>query len=192
MSKQETSRKNRLSREDWLDFGLGILRDEGPQALKADPLCKRQGVTRGSFYWHFESAGAFMLAVVERWEAKATGKIIEAVRQVDGGAAAQLRLLLAKVGELDVRLYEAINKLGGQHPELAAVLRRVHDRRLEFVTQLLHARGFDAEEARMRAQIVYAWAMGELLTRARDQHAYTETQLDAVERLLLTHQPPAS
>lgn len=181
---QEPSRKPRLTREDWLDFGLGVLRDEGPQALKADPLCKRQGVTRGSFYWHFDSAGAFMLAVVERWEAKATDQIIDAVRRIDG-AAAQLRFLLRKVGELDVRLYEAINHLGGQHPELAAVLRRVHDRRVQFVAHLLEAQGFDAVEAAVRAQILYAWGMGELLTRERGQTAYTEAQLDAVQRLLL-------
>jgi hypothetical protein len=33
--------------------------------------------------------------------------------------------------------------------------------------------------------MTYAWAMGELLTRDPRQQAYTEAQIDAVERLML-------
>ncbi|WP_317203812.1 TetR/AcrR family transcriptional regulator [Janthinobacterium sp.] len=185
MNAEDPGRKNRLSREDWLDFGLGVLRDEGPQALKADPLCKRMGVTRGSFYWHFESAGAFMLAVMERWEARATDQVIAAVERIDGGAAPQLRFLLRQTGALDTRLYEAINKLGGQHAELAGVLRRVHERRVRFVAGLVEALGFEAAEARTRAQVLYAWAMGELLTREPGRGAFGEAQIETIMRLLL-------
>lgn len=177
---------DRLSREDWLDFGLKVLRDEGPKSLKADPLCKRLGVTRGSFYWHFDSAGAFLLAVVERWETRATDHVIAAVERLKGDAAAQLRYLLRRVGELDIQLYEAINSLREQHPELASVLRRVHDRRLQFVSKLYEALGFDAPEARLRAQLTYAWAMGELLVREPTRTAYSKAQIDAIERLLMT------
>jgi len=185
MKPQDPTPASRLSREDWLDFGLTVLRDEGPQALKADPLCKRLGVTRGSFYWHFPSAGGFMLAVVERWEARATEQVISAIAQSKGDAREKLRFLLRKVGELDTQLYEAINHLGGQHPELAGVLRRVHDRRVHFVEGLLASLGFDATEARVRAQVVYAWAMGELLTREPSRRAFSKPQIDAIERLLM-------
>ncbi|SFM46900.1 TetR/AcrR family transcriptional regulator [Rugamonas rubra] len=185
MQAQVPAGKQRLSREDWLDFGLTVLREEGPQALKAEPLCKRLGVSRGSFYWHFDSAGAFMLAVVERWEARATEQVILAVQQCAGGAAEKLRFLLRKVGELDVRLYEAIHSLEARLPELTGVLRRVHERRLGFLAELLVALGFAADEAALRARMTYAWAMGELLTRDPRQQAYTEAQIAAVERLLL-------
>ncbi len=185
MHAQVPAGKQRLSREDWLDFGLTVLRDEGPQALKAEPLCKRLGVSRGSFYWHFDSAGVFMLAVVERWEARATEQVILAVGQCVGGTAEKLRFLLRKVGELDVRLYEAIHGLEARLPELAGVLRRVHERRLGFLADLLAAQGLAPDEAALRARMTYAWAMGELLTRDPRQQAYTEAQIAAVERLLL-------
>ncbi|MEC5160739.1 AcrR family transcriptional regulator [Janthinobacterium sp. CG_23.3] len=178
--------KQRLSREDWLDFGLTVLRDEGAQALKAEPLCKRLGVTRGSFYWHFESAGSFMLAVVERWEARATEQVMALVERQQGSAIEKLRFLLRKVGRMDIQFYEAINHLGGQNPELAAVLRRVHDRRVHFLAKLLGELGLEAGEAQVRAHIIYAWAMGELLTRERGLAAYTEAQIGALERLLMT------
>ncbi|WP_166882338.1 TetR/AcrR family transcriptional regulator [Massilia mucilaginosa] len=175
----------RLSRETWLDFGLAVLREHGPQALKADPLCKRMGVSRGSFYWHFDSAGSFVLAVLERWESIATDQIIRAIDQAGVDAQARLRLLLESVGELDIGLYEAINTLGAQDPGAALVLRRVHERRVGFVASLLGALGFDPAEAGTRAQLIYAWAMGELLTRGPDRTAFSASQIDAVERLLI-------
>ncbi|MES2951388.1 MAG: TetR/AcrR family transcriptional regulator [Pseudomonadota bacterium] len=185
MPPQDTPSTSRLSREDWLDFGLTVLRDEGPQALKADPLCKRLGVSRGSFYWHFENAGNFLLAVVERWETHATEQVIAAVERATGGPTEKLCFLLRKVGERDTRLYEAVNNLGEHNAELAAVLRRVHHKRVQFVEELMQAMGFDAPEARVRAQILYAWAMGELLTREPGRNAFTKGQIDAVERLLM-------
>ncbi|MCE3602192.1 TetR/AcrR family transcriptional regulator [Massilia sp. P8910] len=177
--------QHRLSRETWLDFGLAVLRDDGPQALKADPLCKRMGVSRGSFYWHFDSAGSFVLAVLERWESIATDQIIGAVEAAAPDARARLRLLLANVGELDIGLYEAINTLGAQDPDAARVLRRVHERRVAFVAGLLAALGFETDEAGIRAQLIYAWAMGELLTREPGRKAFSAAQIEAVERLLI-------
>lgn len=122
---------------------------------------------------------------LERWEARATEQVISAVAKSKGDAHEKLRFLLRRVGELDTQLYEAINHLGGQHPELAGVLRRVHDKRVHFVEGLLASQGFDATEARVRAQVVYAWAMGELLTREPSRRAFSNPQIDAIERLLM-------
>jgi AcrR family transcriptional regulator len=35
--------------------------------VKIDTLCGRLGVTKGSFYWHFEDLRSFLAAVAERW-----------------------------------------------------------------------------------------------------------------------------
>ncbi|NHZ36144.1 TetR/AcrR family transcriptional regulator [Massilia sp. CCM 8692] len=185
MSSPRSPGQPRLSRETWLDFGLAVLREDGPQALKADPLCKRMGVSRGSFYWHFDSAASFALAVLERWESIATDQIIGSIALAATDAPARLRLLLVNVGQLDVGLYDAINTLGAQDPGAAQVLRRVHERRVAFVASLLVEAGFDAPEAGTRAQLIYAWAMGELLTREAGRNAFSAAQIDAVERLLM-------
>ncbi len=44
---------DQLSAKDWLDQGLRALARSGFTALKAEPLAKAMGVSRGSFYWHF-------------------------------------------------------------------------------------------------------------------------------------------
>ncbi|MEH6751885.1 MAG: TetR family transcriptional regulator, partial [Paracoccaceae bacterium] len=33
--------------------GLAALAEAGPVALKAEPMARRLGTTKGSFYWHF-------------------------------------------------------------------------------------------------------------------------------------------
>ena len=49
---------DQLSARDWLDQGLKTLARSGFTALKAEPLAKAMGVSRGSFYWHFADIGA--------------------------------------------------------------------------------------------------------------------------------------
>ena len=44
----------RLSAQAWIDFALATLAREGFEALKADVLAHKLGVSRGSFYWHFK------------------------------------------------------------------------------------------------------------------------------------------
>src|SRR3979409_129832 len=55
----------KLSAKDWLDQGLKTLAQNGFTALKAEPLAKAMGVSRGSFYWHFADIGAFQAAVLK-------------------------------------------------------------------------------------------------------------------------------
>src|SRR6267378_5992400 len=67
---------DQLSAKDWLDLGLKVLAESGFTALKADPLAKAMGVSRGSFYWHFADLGAFHAAVLKRWREIAAEQII--------------------------------------------------------------------------------------------------------------------
>src|SRR4249919_470483 len=73
------STNDQLSARDWLDQGLKTLAKDGFTALKAEPLAKAMGVSRGSFYWHFADIGAYHAAILERWREVATEQIIAAV-----------------------------------------------------------------------------------------------------------------
>src|SRR5213080_2547420 len=67
---------NQLSAKDWLDQGLKALASRGFTALKAEPLAKAMGVSRGSFYWHFADIGAFHAAILKHWREVAAEQII--------------------------------------------------------------------------------------------------------------------
>src|SRR5712672_1816472 len=67
---------DQLSAKDWLDQGLKTLARDGFTALKAEPLAKAMGVSRGSFYWHFADIGAFHAAILKHWREIAAEQII--------------------------------------------------------------------------------------------------------------------
>ena len=66
----------RLTAQDWIDFALKTLAREGFNALKADVLARKLGVSRGSFYWHFAELRAFHAQVIAHWKQTATEAII--------------------------------------------------------------------------------------------------------------------
>jgi len=58
----------RLSADDWARAALELIAEQGVAAVAVEPLARRLGVTKGSFYWHFRSRDALLQAAIERWE----------------------------------------------------------------------------------------------------------------------------
>ena len=75
---------DQLSAKDWLDQGLKTLAESGFTALKAEPLAKAMGVSRGSFYWHFADIGAFHAAILKHWRDVAAEQIIANLEAASG------------------------------------------------------------------------------------------------------------
>ena len=52
-SRKPKERNGRLSAEDWAQAALDLIAEQGVAAVAVEPLARRLGVTKGSFYWHF-------------------------------------------------------------------------------------------------------------------------------------------
>src|ERR1700743_668407 len=74
---------DQISASHWLNQGLKTLAEQGFTALKAEPLAKAMGVSRGSFYWHFEDIGAFHAAILAHWREVAAEQIIADIESVE-------------------------------------------------------------------------------------------------------------
>ena len=61
-------RSGRLSADDWAREALDQIAEQGVASVAVEPLARRLGVTKGSFYWHFPSRDALLQAALERWE----------------------------------------------------------------------------------------------------------------------------
>lgn len=77
--KATTSIRAHLTRRDWVKVGLEILADQGPDAVTVTLLTERLRVTKGSFYWHFESREDLLYAMLEDWKLHATARVIEKI-----------------------------------------------------------------------------------------------------------------
>ena len=56
----------RLSTADWEAAALDALAENGLAGVAIEPLARRLGVTKGSFYWHFTDRDALLAALKER------------------------------------------------------------------------------------------------------------------------------
>ncbi|WP_213286602.1 TetR/AcrR family transcriptional regulator [Bradyrhizobium sp. sGM-13] len=147
---------NQLSATDWLDQGLKTLATRGFTALKAEPLAKTMGVSRGSFYWHFADIGAFHAAILARWHEVAAEQIIANVEAASKDEN-PLALLLRRVFGERLMLERAVRTWASVDPAARAAVQAIDRRRLGYVEGLLTQSGLSADVARARAQILY-WA----------------------------------
>jgi AcrR family transcriptional regulator len=147
---------DQLSAKDWLDQGLRALASGGFTALKAEPLAKAMGVSRGSFYWHFADIGAYHAAILKHWREVAAEQIIANLEAVSGDDN-PLQLLLRRAFGTKPALESAIRAWATLDPAARSAVQAIDRRRQGYVENLLRASGLPADVARPRAQILY-WA----------------------------------
>jgi AcrR family transcriptional regulator len=147
---------DQLSAKNWLDEGLRTLATSGFTALKAEPLAKAMGVSRGSFYWHFADVDAFHAAILRHWHEVAVEQIIAAVEALPSDQSPIEQLLIRAFGRKPA-LESAMRSWATLDPVARAAVETVDRRRLSYIQSLLAASGLVPGIARARAQILY-WA----------------------------------
>jgi AcrR family transcriptional regulator len=147
---------DQLSAKDWLDQGLRVLTESGFTALKAEPLAKAMGVSRGSFYWHFADIAAFHAAILKHWRDVAAEQIIANIEAASDHED-PLPLLLRRTFGARLALENAVRTWATLDPLARSAVQAIDRRRLSYVEHLLRASGLSPHVARARAQILY-WA----------------------------------
>ncbi len=154
----ETSRR-RLTKRDWTGAALAALAAQGLSGVAIEPLAATLGATKGSGYWHFANRAALVRETLARWEEQ-TAEIIASLEQ--GGTAYERlrRLLYGAVGSVDQNAVELALLAHADDPDVADVLARVSERRLDYITGLFVQLGCRPKEARRRAVFSYTTYLG--------------------------------
>lgn len=153
MAQGDATAKTRLSADDWAQAALDALAEGGLAAVAVEPIAKRLGTTKGSFYWHFKDRAALVEAALARWEQRSTDDVIAEIA-IETDPAERLHRLFAQVidyaatGRIELALLASADQ-----ESVAATLRRVADRRIEYVAELLRELGLTAGQARTRAVV---------------------------------------
>ncbi|MGX9424378.1 MULTISPECIES: TetR/AcrR family transcriptional regulator [Bradyrhizobium] len=173
---------DQLSAKDWLDQGLKALARRGFTALKADPLAKEMGVSRGSFYWHFADIGAYHAAILKHWREIAAERIIVDVEAAATGSDA-LAVLLRRVFSEKPALENAVRSWASVDASARAAVQAIDQRRLGYVEGLLKRAGLTEDVARARAQILYWAFLGHALTEQPLPKARQQAVVDELLRM---------
>jgi AcrR family transcriptional regulator len=170
---------DQLSASDWLDEGLKVLAQRGFTALKADPLAKAMGVSRGSFYWHFADIAAFHAAILKHWGEVSAEQVIARLE-----AAADenpLLLLLTRAFGDRQALEKAVRSWATVDTKARSAVQTVDRRRLDYMEHMLRQAGVRADTATARAQILYWAFLGYVLS---DQTLTGAKQQAVIDELL--------
>ena len=171
-----------LSAKDWLDQGLKTLAKRGFTALKAEPLAKAMGVSRGSFYWHFADIAAYRSAILSHWREVAAEQVIAELETVPKGADA-LALLLRRTFSARLARERAVRSWATVDATTRAAVLEVDRRRIGYIETLLLQTGFPDDVARGRAQIFYWAFIGYALSEQTLPKAQQQAAIDELLRM---------
>jgi AcrR family transcriptional regulator len=152
MAERRAAARRRLSREDWAKAGYQALCSRGLSAVAVEPLARRLGVTKGSFYWHFADRDALLVAVFERWELGERERLDAAA----GGSDARAELVALLGSFVDETHGDPLDGAVGALPQAADSVSRVSRARAEWVAERLERLGHDADSAAARALVACA------------------------------------
>jgi AcrR family transcriptional regulator len=148
--------RTRTPRASWIEEGLRALAAGGPDAVRVELLAQALGVSKGGFYWHFDDRGALLDEMLDTWERVMIDESIARVEVKGGDARAKLRRLFALAGSigdlLNVEL--AIRDWARREKAVADRLRRVDNRRMDYMRPLFGAFCHDEDDVEVRCLLV--------------------------------------
>ena len=157
---EAVARNGRLSADDWAREALEQIAETGVASVAVEPLARRLGVTKGSFYWHYPSRDALLQAALERWETMEQELVFGSLEKVTDPRE-RLRALFQLVAH-EVKSHIIYSELlkALDHAAVSPVIGRVSARRLDYLTASFRQAGLSRTAAQHRARLAYAAYVG--------------------------------
>ena len=151
-----SERNARLSAEDWAQAALDQIAEQGVASVAVEPLARRLGVTKGSFYWHFPSREALLVAALERWEKVEQETVFGSLEPIPDPRERLRKLfhLVAHEAKSHIIYSELLKAL--DHPAVQPVIVRVSERRMDYLTASFRQAGLSRTDAQHRARLLYS------------------------------------
>lgn len=161
---QAPASRPRLDRRAWAAAALEAFASGGPFSVAVEPLARKLGVTKGSFYWHFPDRRSLLEAALELYEQEGTESVIATLRQ-QPRFHDQLDNLFTLVfrEEGGDPVYHAL-LANAAEPSVAPVLKRITIRRLDYLAQAMTEIDYPPAEAHRRAVLAYTTWLGLIQT----------------------------
>ncbi|MEU5977590.1 TetR/AcrR family transcriptional regulator [Streptomyces sp. NPDC047315] len=177
-------------RERWIEEGLHALAAAGPDAVRIEALAKRLGVTKGGFYGYFADRNALLEAMLDTWERESTHEVIDRVEAEGGDPKSKIHRagMLTFTEDRLLPIDLAIRAWARHDEAVAQRLRRVDNRRMDLLREMIGTFCPDAEEVEARSLLAFCAAIGANFLAA-DHGGFTRPQVLARAADLLLDRP---
>lgn len=144
-------------------------------------------MTRGGFYWHFDDRLALLEQMLERWERAATDEVLERVERRGGDPGTRARragalTLSAELLPIDL----AVRDWARRDAAVAGRLRRVDNRRMDYLRTQLRMICADEGEVEARSLLAFSLLIGSHLITADHRGQERREVLATAARLVFT------
>jgi AcrR family transcriptional regulator len=160
-SDQDATRRS-LTQDDWIEAAIEVMVDSSVEQVRVESLARELGVSKGSFYWHFENREELLEAVLERWRHDTTLGVQERLKRKEPSASKRLLLFLRlplrstrATRSADLEL--AILGWARRSRRAEMVVAEVDRMRIAHAASLFEEIGHGRESAELRAHMVYAF-----------------------------------
>jgi AcrR family transcriptional regulator len=177
--------KVRTPREAWINAALQALAEGGPDAVRVETLAKSLGVSKGGFYHHFKDRPALLVEMLDAWEKAMVDDVIARIESGPADSKAKLQQLfdLAPSADFDVEL--ALRDWSRRDKKIASRLRRVDNRRMEWLRSLFEPFSADENDVEARSMLAYSLIVGSYFIAAQHDGKTRSQMLQlALDRLL--------
>jgi AcrR family transcriptional regulator len=187
-----------LSREAWVKAASNLIAQQGVSAVAVEPLALSLGVTKGSFYWHFQNRDELIHAALEAWEQDQSLDVVTRYSGIEDPRRRLRVLLFAAFEDVENGRFFAALGVSSEDPRVQPYLRRATERRLALGVEAFQALGLAEAEARERALLAYAAYVGyfqllrttpEALEAVTDLSGYVRRLADALVPAKAPRQP---
>src|SRR5262249_17369845 len=146
-----------------------LLAEDNIDSFEIPNLCRRLGVTKGSFYWHFNGRRELLVAILNDWRKRMTMDVAVRASRLAATVPEVLRYVLGLIRKPRANRNSAIEKSMREWAKkdsfAHSAVAEVDQIRLAYFEQLFRKYGFSEEEANLRAYAAYAAMMGDSILK---------------------------
>jgi AcrR family transcriptional regulator len=177
--------KARTPRSAWVDAALQALATGGPDAVRVEALATSLGVSKGGFYWHFKDRQALLGEMLGSWEKTVAEDVIARIESQTADPRAKLQQLFELAPTVDFAVELAIRDWARRDSEVAERVRRVDNRRIEYLRSLFGQFCANENDVEARSMLAFSLFIGSYFIAAEhgDRTRPQVLQL-AIDRLL--------
>jgi AcrR family transcriptional regulator len=163
------------TKRKWLEEGLTLLAEAGAGTLTIELLTNRLGMTKGSFYHHFQNFQDYKEHLLSFYEDETTLQVIESAEQHEVPLDRFEQVIQATLHHHS-QLEVSIRTWALQDPFVQNYQQRIDQRRLAYLAELAFLICHDRERAHRISQLFYSLYVG-------SQHILPPVQGDALKAL---------
>ncbi|MFC8797343.1 TetR/AcrR family transcriptional regulator [Promicromonospora sp. NPDC057138] len=177
----------RTPRDAWVEAGLRALAGGGTDAVRVEALAKSLGVTKGGFYGYFADRDALLEAMLDTWERESTDEVLDLIEHEGGDPKAKIRRagMLTFSNDRLLPIDLAVRDWARHDEGVAERLRRVDNRRMALLREMIGAFCTDPDEIEARSLLAFCLAIGEhFLAADHDGRSRSQVLFRAADILL--------